>query len=227
MLNKRLQAIAQMLKPCEIVADIGCDHAFLAIYLIENEIAKKVYATDVADGPLNIAKTNVALSKLNDKIECRLSNGFENIPDDLNAAIIAGMGYHTAKMILENAINRLERLGQIIVQINTDVELFRKWLSDNCYTIEDEKIVFDRKYYTIIKFNTKKFRALTDDEIEFGPCLLIKQEPEFIEYIQNKLLTFKMIAKKITTDVDKKNMIAKKIKQYEFVLDNIINKKTF
>ncbi len=224
MLNKRLKAIAQMLEPCETVADIGCDHAFLAIYLIENDIAKKVYATDVANGPLNIAKTNVTMAKLSDKIECRLSNGFDNIPNDLNAAIIAGMGYHTAKMILENANDRLEKLDQIIVQINTDVELFRKWISNNCYTIEDEKIVFDRKYYTIIKFNTKFSKSLSDEQIEFGPCLLTKHEPEFIDYLKNKLITFKTIANKITTDVDKKKIIDKKIQQYESVLNNIIAK---
>ncbi len=219
MLNKRLQAVAQMVDPCQTIADIGCDHAFLAIHLIEKGLCQKVYACDVADGPLKIAKNNVSAANLAEKIDCRLSNGFENIPDDVDIAIIAGMGFHTAKMILEAAGQRLFKVQNIIVQINTDVELFRAWISEHRFSIIDETIVFDRKYYTIIKFNTNSSRALNDMEIEFGPCLLAKKEPEFVAFTKNKLATFEMIAQRITNDQQKKAQIAEKISQYSQVLE--------
>ncbi|MCI5774440.1 MAG: class I SAM-dependent methyltransferase [Erysipelotrichaceae bacterium] len=219
MLNKRLQAVAKMVDKCDVVADIGCDHAFLAISLIENKQCSKVYATDVASGPLSIAQANVKSAQLTDKIECLLSDGFANIPDDVDVAIIAGMGYHTAIAILEAAMSRLMKMQSIIVQINTDVELFRKWLSDHRYTIIEEKIVFDRKYYTIIKFNLNNADCLDEIAIEFGPKLLQNKDEVFMQYNQKKLATYKMILAKITNDDAKKAFIQDKIALYEKVLN--------
>lgn len=219
MLNKRLQAVTQMVDPCHTIADIGCDHAFLAINLIEKGLCQKVYACDVANGPLKIAKNNVDAANLDGKIDCRLSDGFENIPDDVDVAIIAGMGFHTAKLILEAAKSRLFKLKSIIVQINTDVELFRSWISENHFSIIDEMIVFDRKYYTIIKFNTNASRALNDMEIEFGPCLLAKKDQVFIAFTEKKLATLEMISQRITNDQQKKAQIKEKISQYSQVLE--------
>ena len=67
--------------PCEKVADIGTDHGYVPIYLISENICNFAYAMDVNEGPLAIAKANIAEAGLQDKIETLLSDGFDNFGD--------------------------------------------------------------------------------------------------------------------------------------------------
>ena len=55
MINKKLKAIASFINTQDTVVDIGCDHAYLAIYLKENKLCKNVYASDINENALNIA----------------------------------------------------------------------------------------------------------------------------------------------------------------------------
>ena len=90
-LSKRMKCIVDMVTPGRVVADIGCDHGYISIYLVEKGIAKKVYAMDVAEGPLGIARSNIESRALSDKIETRLSNGFEALEaGESDCAVIAG-----------------------------------------------------------------------------------------------------------------------------------------
>ncbi len=92
-LSKRMYMVASMVDKGGSVADIGCDHAYVSIYLIEQNIAAKVIAMDVRTGPLDIAKKNINSHGLSDKIEVRLSDGLEKLSiGEVNTVIIAGMG---------------------------------------------------------------------------------------------------------------------------------------
>lgn len=185
---KRLETIATMVPKDCILADIGTDHAQLPIMLVKNGVCKKVYACDAKKGPLAIAKENIATENLSDKIETILSDGFTNIPMDINVAVIAGMGYYTAEMILEKAKDRLHLLDRIIVQINLDSPYMRKWISDHHYKIYDEKYISERnKDYEIISFSTKdKSEALTEEEIYLGPILLKQKTDDILSYYKKK-----------------------------------------
>ena len=74
-LSNRLQAVADLLDCHEAIADIGCDHGFVSIYLIESKKASKVLAMDVNKGPLERAKEHVEEKRLSTYIETRLSDG--------------------------------------------------------------------------------------------------------------------------------------------------------
>lgn len=186
MLDKRLQTIFDLLNKGMIVADVGCDHAFLAIELIKHNKAKKVYACDVAIGPLKKAQENIELYGLYKKIEVILSDGLKNVPGDCEAVVIAGMGYYTVKKILEESLHKLEKYKQIIIQINTDVDLFRQWISDNNFTIVNEKMVKVKHYYTIIELSLDKRKSYNNAEILFGPKLIESKEEIFLEYLSKK-----------------------------------------
>lgn len=218
MLNKRLEAILSLCDKEEKIADVGCDHAFLAIALINNDIAKHVYASDIAKGPLDIAKNNVKNANLEQKIDCILSDGLKNIPNDTNAVVIAGMGYHTATKILQDQYDRLKNFSYIIVQINSDVALFRQWLNDHHASILDERIVFDRKYYTIIKFNMDHHEEYDLKQIIFGPKLLLNKDQTFTEYYLKELNKYQFIYDKITNDDKRKKEIAEMIEMIQKVL---------
>ena len=92
-LSKRMQSVADMIQPCDAVGDIGCDHAFVSIYLVEQRRAKRVIASDVRRGPIAIAKRNIEAMNLSDQIEIRMGDGLDTIvPGEVNAVVLAGMG---------------------------------------------------------------------------------------------------------------------------------------
>ena len=185
---KRLETIASMIPQDCILADIGTDHAQLPIMLVKNGICKKVYACDAKKGPLTIAKENITNENLSDEIETILSDGFSSIPMDINVAVIAGMGFYTAEMILENASKRLHLLDQILVQINLDSPLMRRWISNNHYKILDEKYISERdKDYEIISFTPKEYLdSLTEEEIYLGPILMQQKTEDILSYYKKK-----------------------------------------
>ena len=200
-MNKRIEKIASFVKKGAIVADIGTDHAQLPILLIENGTCERAYACDVKKGPLNSAKENIQEKYLENQIQVILSDGFENVPEDITCAVIAGMGVLTAMHILEEAKQRLVTLDQLIVQVNDDVPLLRRYISDNHYTILDEEIVYDRgKYYTIVVFNMKNHESYTDIELIHGPILMKKNTDLYQEYVQKQIHHLEVIIEKAKND---------------------------
>ncbi len=186
-MNKRLKAIEQLVRKDRITADIGTDHAYLPIQLVKTGKCTKVYACDVRKGPLSIAEENIRHAGYTHQIPVVLSDGFEHVPMDTDCAVIAGMGVYTALGILEKAQNRLSLLKEIIVQVNDDVPVLRKWISDHGYTILEEDIVADKKHtYMIVVFSADDHPGYTEEEILFGPVLLHRKDPVFLQYWQTR-----------------------------------------
>ena len=89
-LSNRLQAVVDLVSKGAKVADVGCDHAYISIYMIEQGIAGHVVAMDVNKGPLERAKDNIKEHGLNDQIETRLSNGIKELnPGEVNTLLIS------------------------------------------------------------------------------------------------------------------------------------------
>ena len=100
MLNLKLKTIANLVNKNDTVIDIGCDHAYLAIYLKKEKLCKKVYASDISGNVINIAKKNIKDNNV--QIDIFLSDGFKNISNnDINTAIISGMGASTILNIVK------------------------------------------------------------------------------------------------------------------------------
>ena len=92
-LDSRLMAIANLVSKNRIFADIGTDHAYLPVYLVENGIVNRAIAADLRVGPLDNAKETVVSHNLTDKIEMRLSDGLDNFKENEAQEIaVAGMG---------------------------------------------------------------------------------------------------------------------------------------
>lgn len=219
-MNKRLTAIKNLVEPNLIVADIGTDHAFVPIALIKEGIAPKCYACDVIVGPCKIARNNIEQEGLSNKIEVIQSDGFENVPEDAEVAILAGMGFTTARQIMEDALPRLYKFKQIIVQVNKDVMDLRKWISDHHFTITNEEIVYDDRFYQIVVFNTNYHPEYSDLHITFGPHLMKERSELFIEYCEESLKTYKMILS-VLPKTDKRYP---KVSHQAQIFDSLINK---
>ena len=183
-MNLRIQKIADMINKGVVLADIGTDHAFLPILAIKNKKVQKAYACDIAKGPLEIAKRNIQAENLDGQIETILSNGFDHVPQDVDVVVIAGMGYYTAKDILEAAgEKRLRTCKQLIVEVNRKPELLRKWISDHHYTIDQEELITERDFdYIAISFTTDYHESYRDDEILCGVYLQQKKGKEYLSY---------------------------------------------
>jgi tRNA (adenine22-N1)-methyltransferase len=94
-------ALASRVTPGSRVADIGTDHARLPIFLLQQEIAERVIATDIREGPLHAAEDALRRRGLRDRADLRLCDGASGVwPDEADCFIIAGMGGDTIAGIL-------------------------------------------------------------------------------------------------------------------------------
>ena len=183
MLSKRLLHIANLVSKDKVVYDVGSDHGLLPCFLVLNNICSKAYAVDNKIGPLNRTKEAILKYHLDGKVIPILSDGLNDVKDDVDIITIAGMGYYTVMDIFKD--KDLTRYHSIIVQINKDVDKLRKFISDNHYTILNEVVLKDDKYYQIVVFNTKYHDSYSQLEIDYGPILLKNRETIFIDYLKD------------------------------------------
>ncbi len=166
-LSDRLQAVASMVTPGNIVADIGCDHAYISIYLIKSQVSEKVIAMDVNQGPLAIARNNISGQGYENKIQTRLSDGIDKLSkNEVDTIIIAGMGGSLTCKILKEGIDKLENIKELILQPQSEIELVRKLLVKLGFEIAKEKMLIDDdKYYVVIKaINNREDDKLHNDK---------------------------------------------------------------
>ena len=161
-LSNRLQAVADLLDYHESIADIGCDHGFVSIYLIESKKASKVLAMDVNKGPLDRAKEHVEEKRLSTYIETRLSDGAKAIrfvPDEdgslkleVEAALIAGMGGRLTIQIIKDSLDKFKSMEEFVLQPQSEISKVRQFVREIGYHIEKENMILeDGKFYPMMK----------------------------------------------------------------------------
>ena len=200
MISERLKAVAGMVTKGKKVADIGTDHGYVPIYLVENSICSKVYAMDINEGPLKIADKNIAIHGFSDKIETIQSNGMEKLKDNMvDGAIISGMGGDLIVDILSRGKN-INGINELVLSPHRRVDLVRKYLLENNWEIIDEKMLIDSgKYYTIIKAlkNDGKLHMYSEVELKYGKILLDNKDLVLKGYLEKEYLKFAEIFEKM------------------------------
>lgn len=153
-LDSRLEAVASLVRPGSVVADIGTDHGYLVCYLLQNGICDKGIAADLRKGPLENARQTVLSCSLEDKISLILSDGLTGIAENsCNEIVVAGMGGILISEIIEKAKWVYDKNIHIIAQPMTHVEYLRKFLCENGFSIDKEITATDSKhYYCIMSF---------------------------------------------------------------------------
>ncbi len=185
-LSKRMQAVADMVAERN-VADIGCDHAFVSIYLANKPNTESVIAMDVRKGPVDIARANVAMHNLENKIQVRMSDGFEKLQvGEAQAAVIAGMGGYLMINILEAGKRHLQAGISLVLQPQSDIKAVREYLVQNGYGIDKEEMLIDEgKYYTVMRaVPVKEMTEYSQEEYSFGPLLLSQKHPVLKSYLE-------------------------------------------
>lgn len=166
MLTPRLECIVKQIY-CKTAADIGTDHAYVPIRLIQSGRAERAIACDVIPGPLKNADKNIREYNLSDKIETRRGFGLEAIKEsEADVIIIAGMGGDIIKKILEKSEKTAKSAELILQPMKAQYEL-RKFLIENCYTITGEDIAAEGfKVYNILKVKDGEQKPF-DNEIDY------------------------------------------------------------
>ncbi len=154
------------------VADVGCDHGYVAIWLVKEKKCPKVYATDVNEGPLRRADRNISSAGLSDRIETRLGDGLSVIgPDEVDVILIAGMGgMRICEILSAGADVILDKT--LVLQPQSDVEEVRRHLHKLGFRIDRESICLeDGKYYFSIRAVSGQDTAYSDSEYRFSRLL--------------------------------------------------------
>ena len=185
-ISKRLLACAGYVRPGAKVADIGCDHGYLGIYLLKNGIASSVIASDVREGPLQSAIRNAHKYGVGDNMSFYLSDGVSNIPRDFDTLVCAGMGGDTMVHILASAPWLKNEQYRMILQCQSKTPLLRRYLSENGWRIYEESVLRDGKFlYTVMEVGYRpEYPKLTVGEWYFPPALLENPSKDVPAYYQ-------------------------------------------
>ena len=179
-LSGRLLAVATLVDVGCKVIDVGCDHAYLDIYLTLNN-NNECIATDINENALNRAISNIKKYNLSDKIKTKLTDGLKDIKiNSSDNIVISGMGTHTILDILST--NNLS--DNLIISSNNDIEILRREVIKLGFYIDSEIFIIDKKkQYIIIKFlkGTKKYKNI---DYEIGPIL--KYNAMYKKHLINK-----------------------------------------
>ena len=219
-LDNRLMAIADLVQKDKIFADIGTDHAYLPVYLVEKGIVKKAIAADLRVGPLDNARDAVVSYGYESQIELRLSDGLDNFKEnEVEEIAVAGMG----GLLISEFINRTEWLKNenvhLILQPMTHVEELRKTLFDNRFVIDKEVVAKDGdKLYIILSvYYYEGQTAYTDFDLIVGklPYNDDSLSKEYLTKIYNKYLKKLQALKNADRECTELEKLVGELKQWQ------------
>ncbi len=227
-LSPRLQAIADYVHKGAVVADIGTDHGYIPVYLVSKEISSKIIATDINVGPLENANSYINKKSFGGIIETRLGNGLECLlPNEVDTVIIAGMGGLLIAEILESSKDIAGTINNFILQPMTASEDLRRYLINNKYKIQDEKLAKEgSKIYEIMLVSHGEDKIEKNIYYEVGKKLVENKDKHLQEFVKNKIIKTEKI---LNTLEDKESEEGKlryeylktKNEEYKEVLNNL------
>ena len=204
-LSDRLESIIELVPRGLVCADIGCDHGFISIELVSRGISPMVIGMDLREGPLDRARENVREAGLQDRIQLRISNGFEKLaPGEAQSAVISGMGGMLIRDIIESGMPVVSELEEFVVQPQSNIPEFRNYLRLNGFEIIRNNVVIDAgKYYFPMKIRyTGKCPDACGDitaEDRYGADL-ISENRGLSDYLEYEMESFEKILERLRSE---------------------------
>ena len=182
-LSPRLQCIADYIRPGDRVIDVGTDHAYIPIYLLQNEISQCVTATDIRPGPLENAAADAKKYQVDERLTLLLCDGLRDCtPEMADTVILAGMGGETIQGILAAAPWALEK--RLLLQPQSKQPELRAWLAAQGLTVSDASLVHDTGRLYLVWLVQ---RGVMPDCAAVEPALLAKRDPLLRPYIDDRI----------------------------------------
>lgn len=187
-LSKRLQAVADLAESCACAADVGTDHGYIPIYLVQQGIAEKAIAMDINRGPLERAAANICGYGLGDRITTRQSDGLHALQaGEAQCVIIAGMGGLLTIRILEEGREVLTGIHALVLQPQSELEQVRTYLLSHGYRICKENMVKDDgKFYPMMQVRPGESEAWQPEEYACGKYLIEQKNPALQEFLEKE-----------------------------------------
>lgn len=211
-LSKRLLTVAGMVENDSVVADIGTDHAYIPIYLVEQGVCKKAIAMDVNPGPLERAREHILASGLSEQIVTRLSDGLAKLSEnEADTYVIAGMGGPLMVSILARRMDLLQKGKTLVLQPQSEIGEVREFLIHNHYKIIQEEMFYDmEKTYVAMKaIISKESITYTKTQYIFGKLLLENLNPVLFEYLKKQKEVYENLVIKLKDNITKQTMLRK------------------
>jgi tRNA (adenine22-N1)-methyltransferase len=229
-ISKRLETIASCVPAGSTVADIGTDHAYMPIYLIQNSIASHVIAMDVNKGPLKKAETNVEEAGVRQSIDLRLSDGLAGLKHgEADVITISGMGGKLIEKILTDGQDVIMDGQQFVLSPQSEIMHFRKFLEKRGFCTDNEKMVEeDGKYYVIIcchydaEYEIRRYAQLL-----YGEKLIEQKDPVLLKMLAKELESYRKVKAKVEASnsvhaVVRLRELARDIEAIEYVIDQCV-----
>lgn len=198
-LSKRLQRVAANVMSNGVVADIGCDHGFTSIYLVQSHRAVRAIAMDINQGPLARAKEHILQYGLSDKIIPRLSDGAkELLPNEADTLLISGMGGALIRRILLDSREVAVSAKELVLSPQSEIFLVRKCIHEIGFRIAAEEMVLDQgKYYVVIRAVPGKETYEEEIDYLYGKKLMDSKDETFVCFIQKEEIRVNRILQNI------------------------------
>lgn len=194
-LSKRLQAVAAMVSKGMTLADVGTDHGYVPIYLVEAGVCPSAVASDINAGPVERARANVAANGLSERIQVRQGDGLHSLrAGETDAVLIAGMGGPLMLRILREGAEQAKAAKELILSPHSEWRAVREGLAEDGYTITDECMIEDEgKFYQIIKAvyrpvheNAQREAPASEASLCYGAVLLERRDPVLYRYLRQE-----------------------------------------
>lgn len=226
-IGRRLEVIAENVLENSIFADIGTDHAYLPVWLLQNNKIQCAIAGDIAEGPCLAARTTVSMYGFSKKVTVRKGSGLKVLQKgEADCIAIAGMGGTTIIDILQDDFEIAADIKRMILQPMAGAASLRKWLCGNGWIIVHEELVEDGRhlYEIIVAERGNDNNAYSEAELEIGPKLMENRHPllqkQFAKQINNcrKLLS-NMEKSSQAKQSDKYHKVQELLQQLEVLAD--------
>ncbi|MBO5281879.1 MAG: SAM-dependent methyltransferase [Lachnospiraceae bacterium] len=229
-LSARMKALTEMVTPGSRVCDVGCDHGFVSVYLVQQGISPRVLAMDVRQGPLSRAQEHIRQQGLEAYIETRLSDGLTAMEaGEADALICAGMGGRLMQRILTEGREKAMALRELILQPQSELPAFRAFLRQEGYVTVAENMIFEEgKYYPMMKVvpsgiyagnaSGGRQRACSLEQRlwdHFGRLLLAQRHPVLEQYLLSAGENNRQILERLYQNASDSSRTAERIRELE------------
>lgn len=189
-ISERLKTAAGLVGDGKRLADVGTDHGYVPIYLMEQGRIPCAIAMDINRGPLARAKEHIRRFGMESYIQTRISDGVAALgAGEADSILIAGMGGGLVIHILESGSGVCRSVSELVLQPQSELARVRSFLDENGYVVETEEMVKeDGKYYPMMRVHyepSAKETAPRDRELfyRYGRFLLERKHPVLYDYL--------------------------------------------
>ena len=227
-LDERLEMAASMTDKCELMADIGSDHAYLPVSLLQRGIVKRAIVTDLREGPLANSRRTAVRYALEESITFSKGSGFNALEgfDRPDVIAVCGMGGELIRSFIEERAD-IASASVLVLQPMNNEGMLEMFLRRSGYRIDDQAVATDGiHFYRCMKAVFTGVKEPDPDmaDCEFPPCLISKKDPVMRSYMLKKLDTQKKILASIKSVGASEGRAASETKKLIEILEERIDR---